>query len=106
MAENVVQLASEQKFETMDKASLLMRLDELLEKYLNTLDLYQNARQQLTTQLTSVRASTNKGIMPTSAHLLMSAAQNRAISLWPKRTSIISPDLDTDKTTMTKECKH
>jgi hypothetical protein len=39
-----------------DKASLLAKLDELLEQYLNTLDRYQRAQQQLTTHLTSVRS--------------------------------------------------
>jgi type II secretory pathway pseudopilin PulG len=36
-----------------DRAALLLRLDELLETYLNTLDQYQKAQQQLATRLSS-----------------------------------------------------
>lgn len=39
-----------------DKDALLSRLDELLEQYLHTLDEYQNAREQLSKQLSSVRS--------------------------------------------------
>lgn len=37
-----------------DKDALVIRLDELLKKYLNTLDEYQKAREQLSKQLSSV----------------------------------------------------
>lgn len=37
-----------------DKAALIVRLDELLEKYLHTLDAYQKTRDQLSKQLSSV----------------------------------------------------
>jgi hypothetical protein len=37
-----------------DKDVLIARLDELLEKYLHTLDEYQKAREQLSKQLSSV----------------------------------------------------
>jgi chromosome segregation ATPase len=38
-----------------DKDALINRLDELLEKYLHTLDEYQKTREQLSKQLSSVR---------------------------------------------------
>jgi hypothetical protein len=38
-----------------DKDTLIARLDELLEKYLYTLDEYQKARELLSKQLSSVR---------------------------------------------------
>jgi hypothetical protein len=38
-----------------DKDALIVRLDELLEKYLHTLDEYQKTRDQLSKQLSSVR---------------------------------------------------
>jgi septal ring factor EnvC (AmiA/AmiB activator) len=37
-----------------DKDALIIRLDELLEKYLHTLDAYQKTREQLSKQLSSV----------------------------------------------------
>jgi septal ring factor EnvC (AmiA/AmiB activator) len=37
-----------------DKDALISRLDELLEKYLRTLDQYQKTREQLSKQLSSV----------------------------------------------------
>jgi hypothetical protein len=37
-----------------NKDALIIRLDELLEKYLHTLDAYQKAREQLSKQLSSV----------------------------------------------------
>jgi deoxyribodipyrimidine photolyase len=37
-----------------DKDALINRLDELLEKYLHTLDEYQKTRDQLSKQLSSV----------------------------------------------------
>lgn len=40
--------------QSSERESLIVRLDELLEKYLDTLDQYQKARQQLTTHLSSV----------------------------------------------------
>ena len=40
-----------------EKAALLLRLDELLERYLNTLEEYQKAQQQLTSHFASVSAS-------------------------------------------------
>jgi hypothetical protein len=39
---------------TEDKDALIVRLDELLEKYLHTLDEYQKSREQLSKQLSSV----------------------------------------------------
>jgi hypothetical protein len=41
--------------ESTDKDALVTRLDELLEKYLHTLDEYQKTREQLSMQLSSVR---------------------------------------------------
>jgi hypothetical protein len=38
----------------VDKDTLIARLDELLEKYLHTLDEYQKAREQFSKQLSSV----------------------------------------------------
>jgi hypothetical protein len=48
---------SESKTENQaeDKDALIVRLDELLEKYLHTLDEYQNTRGLLSKQLSSVR---------------------------------------------------
>jgi hypothetical protein len=40
--------------QSFDKDALVTRLDQLLEKYLNTLDEYQKAREQLSKQLSSV----------------------------------------------------
>jgi molybdenum-dependent DNA-binding transcriptional regulator ModE len=44
--------------ETVGKDALVSRLDEMLEDYLNTLDAYQQAHQQLTQHLSSVRHPT------------------------------------------------
>jgi hypothetical protein len=57
MAEVQNQPASipESKIESRaDKDALIIRLDELLEEYLHTLDQYQKTREQLSTQLSSV----------------------------------------------------
>jgi hypothetical protein len=40
--------------QSVDKDALIMRLDELLEKYLHTLDEYQKIREQMSKQLSSV----------------------------------------------------
>jgi seryl-tRNA synthetase len=40
--------------QSVDKDALIIRLDELLEKYLHTLDEYQKTREQLSKQLSSV----------------------------------------------------
>jgi hypothetical protein len=58
MAEVQSQSASipESKIESQtDKDALIIRLDELLENYLHTLDQYQKTREQLSKQLSSVR---------------------------------------------------
>lgn len=55
MAEAESQPISDPRAEATDKGALLSRLDELLEQYLDTLDKYQTAREQLTAHLTAVR---------------------------------------------------
>ena len=42
------------------KNALISKLDEMLENYLNTLDAYQKAHQQLTEHLSSVSGPTNE----------------------------------------------
>lgn len=54
MADVEPQVAVKPTIQGPEKAALLLRLDELLEAYLDTLDRYQKARQQLSTQLSSV----------------------------------------------------
>jgi hypothetical protein len=39
--------------------NLMLKLDDLFEQYLNLLDQYQTARQQLSTQLSAVRRSSS-----------------------------------------------
>lgn len=51
-----------------DKDALIVRLDELLEKYLHTLDQYQKTREQLSKQLSSVRHS-----KPGQSNMLLTA---------------------------------
>jgi hypothetical protein len=53
--------------EVPGKDSLVTQLDHLLERYLNTLDQYQNAQQQLTAYMSSVRSKWE--FLPTSADL-------------------------------------
>ncbi|KAF2184836.1 hypothetical protein K469DRAFT_727048 [Zopfia rhizophila CBS 207.26] len=53
MAEVLPQAKKSPEVETADKDALTSKLDELLEQYLNTLDLYQKAQQQLTSSLSS-----------------------------------------------------
>jgi hypothetical protein len=53
-SEPVVAADSGAGSQTVDRGVLLVRLDELLEKYLHTLDEYQNLRLQLSKQLSSV----------------------------------------------------
>jgi hypothetical protein len=48
------QSVPETQTEVLDKDKLISNLDELLEQYLNTLDAYQQAHQQLTKHLSSV----------------------------------------------------
>jgi 2-phosphoglycerate kinase len=49
--------ASEFQSQSVDKDALIVRLDELLETYLHTIDKYQKTREQLSKQLSSVRSS-------------------------------------------------
>lgn len=53
-SEPVAAADSETGGQIVDRGALLVRLDELLEKYLHTLDEYQNLRLQLMKQLKSV----------------------------------------------------
>jgi hypothetical protein len=45
---------AEMQNQSADKDALIARLDELLEKYLHTLDEYQKTREALSKQLSSV----------------------------------------------------
>jgi hypothetical protein len=54
MAEVDIPVATEPIVQEPDKTALLLRLDELLEEYLGTLDRYQRAREQLSKHLSSV----------------------------------------------------
>lgn len=55
------QIVQQSKVESheVDKDALVRRLDELLEKYLHTLDKYQKTREQLSKQLSSVSNASN-----------------------------------------------
>ena len=54
MAEVQAQPRFEPQSNSSDKASLLLRLDELLERYLVTLNEYEKVQQELTASLSSV----------------------------------------------------
>ncbi|KAF2648675.1 hypothetical protein K491DRAFT_684495 [Lophiostoma macrostomum CBS 122681] len=77
MAQVEAQRAAEPQFDSTSKAALLLRLDELLEQYLVTLDIYEKARHELAASLSSHRP-----------------------------ISTISPALVTGETTLTTECRH
>jgi hypothetical protein len=54
---NTVSLTvSDLQSQAVDKDALIVRLDELLETYLHTIDRYQKTREQLSKQLSSVRS--------------------------------------------------
>lgn len=63
-----------------DKGALLVRLDELLEQYLITLDSYEQAQRELTATLSSVRGLRRMpGSMIASSHVLTPCVGSRVI---------------------------
>lgn len=95
MADAETQTQAEKAPQIPEKESLIVRLDELLEKYLETLDQYQKARQELSTQLSSVSCPLNPLNLSGSTNLLTSPVkgiplprtskfqQSVTCSLWP-----------------------
>ncbi|KAF2752334.1 hypothetical protein M011DRAFT_473564 [Sporormia fimetaria CBS 119925] len=68
MTETEIIQASKTQPSASDKNTLLLRLDELLEQYLITLDRYQKAQQQLTTHLASGFLSLAQANFSNSSH--------------------------------------
>jgi hypothetical protein len=81
MADVEPQTAVEPTIQGPEKAELLLRLDELLEAYLNTLDRYQKARQQLSTQLSSVSCLRSYAFTTSMPGLLILASAHRVSCL-------------------------
>lgn len=91
---------SELGSQAADKDALVARLDELLEKYLHTIDEYQKAREQLSKQLSSVSFDSDSCFCN-----VVSSFIDRAIFLLPRQISRTALARTSDRTTMTSACK-